>query len=454
MVEVREDLLHYAWQFQAFGRAGLATTDGQPIEVLQPGQHNRAAGPDFAQAVLTIGGLRWAGAVECHVLSSDWARHGHSADPAYARVVLHVVWQHDQDVYLPDGTCLPVLELRGLLTPHLLARYRQLMERLAPGPACLPQLALVPPLVATAMQERALLERLQAKAEHLEALYQASGRDWEETAYRALAYAWGLPANGHAFLQLAEALPMRQLRRLAGQPLSVEALLLGQAGLLGQPEPEPADALTAAFEARARYHTAAQAPPDAHQDALLREYAYQAGRLRLPPPPPPGTLATGRMRPAQQPALRLAQLAALLANTPPLFDLMRSYTQVAELVAHFRVTASGYWQLRYNFGPAGKCGSPTVGHAQALSLVANAVAPLLAAYGRQRNQTAYVHQALSLLEQLPPEHNHLTKPFTDAGLSNQNAAQSQGWLGVQKLYCQPQKCLQCQIGGALLRQAA
>jgi hypothetical protein len=95
-----------------------------------------------------------------------------------------------------------------------------------------------------------------------------------------------------------------------------------------------------------------------------------------------------------------------------------------------------------------------VGYSTALGLIINAVVPLLAAYGRQRNQPAFVHQALALLEQLPPEHNHLTKPFTDAGIPNQDAAQSQGLLGLQKQFCQPGRCLQCQIGAHILKKEA
>ena len=449
-MELREDLLHYAWQFQAYDRAALQTTAGQALSVLQAGRHNRGSGPDFADGHIVLGGLRWAGAIECHLLSSDWHRHGHSADPAYARVVLHVVWQHDAEVTLPDGSLLPVLEMRGRVTPHILARYQSLMDRMTAGPACQPDLASVPGLITTAMQERALLERLQAKAERIEAIYEAAGRDWEETAYQALAQAWGMPSNSLAFAGLAAALPVRHLRRLADDPGAIEALLLGQAGLLPQPEPEPIDALAGVFDNRARSRQAAVEPPDPYPAGLLREYRYQAARLQLPMAALPGTLATGRMRPAQQPTLRLAQLAVLLATAPPLFDTFRTAASVEFLVQMFRISARAYWRRRYTFGPEGKTGSAQVGHSMALGLVANAVAPILAAYGRQRNQPAYVHQALRLLEELPPEHNHLTRPFTDAGLSNQNAAQSQGLLGLHKLYCQPRRCLHCQIGGHLL----
>lgn len=449
-MEIREDLLHYAWQFQAFDRGELRTSGGEILSVLQPGSHNRGSGPDFSDASLVVAGLRWAGAVECHVYSSDWRRHGHSDDPAYSRVILHVVWQHDEEVCLTDGTVLPVVELRGLIAPTLLARYERLMERLQPGPACLPRLEQVSGLITTAMQERALMERLQAKADRLEHLYESCGRDWEETTYQGLAWAWGMPYNGEAFAAIAKTIPARSLRRLADQPLAVEALLLGQSGLLTDPIPETRDAIHQAFESRPGYPSE-NSNTDIYQQVLVSEYSFQAARLHLPAPMLPGTLATGRIRPAHQPALRLAQLAALLSQAPPLFDAVRSANTVEALVTLFRVSAGGYWQRRYSFGPEGKTGAAQVGHTMALGLIANAVVPILAAYGRQRNQASYVHKALKLLEELPPEHNHLTKPFEEAGLGNRNAAQSQGLLGLHKQYCLPERCLQCQIGGALLK---
>lgn len=449
-MEIREDLLHYAWQFQAFERGDLRTCGGEEVAVLQPGRHNRGSGPDFSDASLVLGGLRWAGAVECHIRSSDWRKHGHTEDPAYARVILHVVWQHDEEVLLPDGTLLPVLELRGLLAPALLARYSRLMERLQPGPACLPRLEQIPGLITTAMQERALMERLQTKADRLERLYESCGRDWEETTYQGLAWAWGMPYNGEAFAAIAKTIPARALRRLADQPLAVEALLLGQSGLLTEPVAETQDVITTAFQGRPAY-SSGKTDTDGYRQSLINEYCFQAARLHLPAPMLPGTLATGRIRPAHQPALRLAQLAALLTHAPPLFDAVRSASSAEALLALFRVSAGPYWQRRYSFGHEGKTGSAQVGHSMALGLIANAVVPILAAYGRQRNQAVYVHQALKLLEELPPEHNHLTKPFEQAGLANRNAAQSQGLLGLHKQYCLPERCLQCQIGGALLK---
>ena len=75
-----EDFLHYIWSFQKFNFRGLKTIKGQPITVLNPGTHNRDAGPDFKNAKLLIGEIEWFGNVEIHINSSSWNRHCHHKD--------------------------------------------------------------------------------------------------------------------------------------------------------------------------------------------------------------------------------------------------------------------------------------------------------------------------------------------------------------------------------------
>ncbi|WP_333865143.1 DUF2851 family protein, partial [Chitinophaga sp.] len=84
-----ESLLQFIWLSGRFNMEGLATTAGEPLEIIHPGQLNRNAGPDFSAAQIRIGRLMWAGNVEVHYRSSDWQRHGHQHNPRYDRVILH-----------------------------------------------------------------------------------------------------------------------------------------------------------------------------------------------------------------------------------------------------------------------------------------------------------------------------------------------------------------------------
>ena len=76
-----EQLLHYTWKHRLLPLTELTTTDGRRVEIIDPGLHNRNAGPDFFNAKVKIDGTLWVGNVEIHDRASDWYQHGHDHDP-------------------------------------------------------------------------------------------------------------------------------------------------------------------------------------------------------------------------------------------------------------------------------------------------------------------------------------------------------------------------------------
>ena len=56
-----EHLLHYVWKHKLFPLKVLQTTNGLPVEVIDPGLQNPNAGPDFFNAKLKINGILWVG---------------------------------------------------------------------------------------------------------------------------------------------------------------------------------------------------------------------------------------------------------------------------------------------------------------------------------------------------------------------------------------------------------
>ena len=61
-----EQLLQYVWKHKILPLGNLATTDGKAVEIIDPGLHNRNAGPDFFNAKMRIGETMWVGKVEIH----------------------------------------------------------------------------------------------------------------------------------------------------------------------------------------------------------------------------------------------------------------------------------------------------------------------------------------------------------------------------------------------------
>lgn len=90
-ISMSELLLQKLWHRRDFAQEGLITEDGLPVSVINQGTWNRHEGPDFLNAELEIGRRRVTGDIEVHFHARDWRSHGHSADPKFARVILHVV---------------------------------------------------------------------------------------------------------------------------------------------------------------------------------------------------------------------------------------------------------------------------------------------------------------------------------------------------------------------------
>jgi hypothetical protein len=427
---MREDFLHYVWQHQYFDKNDLRTTDGEEIQVLRPGQRNADAGPDFLNARLRIGEVEWSGAVEIHIRASDWQRHNHQVDAKYDQVVLHVVNQADAEVHRTNGSLIPALPLASRLAPDLLSRYEALMQ--APPAAelpCAPLLGQVPQLVRTMMTERALLERIERKANTIAELHQHLAHDWEATAYHALAAAFGFQKNSEPLARLAKAVPLNILRRHRHDVRQLEALLFGQAGFLVENDETATDDYIR----------------DRRQEHEFLRHKYGLGAVAL---------ATHewnylRLRPANFPAVRLGQLVGLLHRRPALFDALLTAQSVAALTEFFAgALAPEYWRTHFRPGRPGKV--PSLGKISIDLLITNVVVPLRVAYARYAGEPTLIESSITLLTELPAEHNQYTDLYQDLGFEHRSAADSQGLLALHKGYCEPRRCLHCAIGGKLV----
>lgn len=431
-VAMKEEFLYYLWAQLAFDRTELRTTAGEPISIIATGIRNADAGPDFAAARLRIGDVEWSGSVEMHLRASDWQRHRHQHDAAYDQVILHVVWEADSHVYRQDGSLIPVLELRTRVAPELLRSYDRLLTAEATLP-CAAQLSGVPGVIRTVMRERALLERAQAKAERLASVLAATGTDWEATTWLTLLAGFGFKTNEDPMRRLGQALPWSLVRRYRSQQAEVEALLFGQAGLI----PPPAEAEEPYVTSLRKTWLHLQHKHQLEPTAALRAQEWKFGR----------------MRPANFPTVRLAQVAALLVRHEHLLAGLRGAgASSQQMAAFFLAPVSPYWQMHYQFGK--KSAAPSrLGAASMQRLVMNVAVPILVAYGRYHQRPGDVEEALALLDRLPAEHNRVLTPYESLGFENRSAADSQGLLGLWQGYCAPRACLRCAIGANILKRA-
>ena len=155
-----EQLLHYVWKHKMFPLKELTTTDERSVEVIDPGLHNRNAGPDFFNAKVKIGGTLWVGNVEIHDHSSDWYRHGHDHDSAYDNVVLHVASIIDSEVQTTNGQFIPQLQMD--VPPEVQQHYDELLKT-DQYPPCYKVIPDLSPLMVHSWMAALQTERLERK---------------------------------------------------------------------------------------------------------------------------------------------------------------------------------------------------------------------------------------------------------------------------------------------------
>ncbi len=418
---MNERLLQFIWQFQYFNKGELLTTSGEKIHITFPGQYNTNQGPDFSDAKIKIGITTWAGTVEIHIKTTDWTKHNHQRDKNYSNVILHVVWENDGEV-----NEVPVLELKQRVSKILLKRYEELMNTGSFIP-CEKNINTVKELTWKSWKERLLVERLLRKASIVEMHLSQNNYHWEETFWWMLARNFGIKVNADAFEAIAKSIPINVLAKHKNQVHQLEALLLGQAGLLQEKFTE------------------------AYPQLLQKEYKFLREKYSLIQIHQPVHFL--RMRPGNFPTIRLAQLAMLIKASAHLFSKVKDTNSLKDVVKWFDVTANDYWHYHYRFDEATAFKKKNLGAAMIDNIIINTVVPVLFAYGNYHQEEKYKSKAIKWLEETKAEANNITKGFQKIGVENKNAFDSQALIELRNEYCIRKRCLDCAIGNSLLKHS-
>ena len=420
---MKEKLLQYIWQFQHFNKNELAAMHGEPLQIIHPGNFNTNQGADFSEAKIKIGNTTWAGNIELHIRSSDWNLHNHSSDKNYGNIILHVVWEHDKEINIA-GNNLPTLVLQNRVSKLLLNKYEELMNTSFFIP-CENYVHTIKELTLLNWKQRLLAERLENKSAIIFSFLKQNNFHWEETFWWLIAKNFGIKVNADVFEKIARSLSVTILAKHKNQIHQLEALLLGQAGLLEKEFTED------------------------YPKMLQKEYHFYKKKYKLEKPPL--QLFFLRMRPANFPTLRLAQLAMLISNSTHLFSKIKESKSIPELKKLLDVTANDYWHYHYVFDETSAFKKKKLGAQMIDNILINTVAPILFAYGLHHNEQQYKDKAIAWLEEIPSEKNVITKGFEVLKFSNKNSFDSQAYIQLKNEYCNKKRCLECAVGNALLK---
>jgi len=219
-----EQLLHYAWKHKLFPLGEMKTEDGRTVEVIDPGLHNRNAGPDFFNAKVKIDGTLWVGNVEIHDKSSDWFLHHHEKDPKYNNVILHVCGVIDAVAMTQDGKRLPQVVMR--VPQKVLDNYRELLS-VDSYPPCYKIIPRLSALTIHSWLSALQTERLEQKTRAIEKRVSLCNGSWEDAYFVTMARNYGFGINGDTFEQWAMNVPLGSVAHHRDDIFQIEAIFMG-----------------------------------------------------------------------------------------------------------------------------------------------------------------------------------------------------------------------------------
>ena len=391
-----EILLHYIWEHCLWAGFPQHTTDGQTVEILSVGEHNRDAGPDYSHARIRIGDREWVGNVEIHVSSGDWFHHRHHLDKAYDTVILHVVRKADKQVFNSQGELIPQCELHYPADRDYISQLIQAAQQMDSAVGrigCAEQLLNEPTLLTDGWRRVLLHKRLECKRASIERILEITHGSWEHALYISLARNFGFHTNSVPFEELAINTPLSCLQKHRNSLFQLTAILLGQAGLIGEDE------------------------------AMRKEYLFLQSKFGLTPLDS-SLWKRSRLRPQNSPEVRIRQFAQLLYQSEFLLSKILDIHQPDQLAELFQ----------------------PLGRTSVDILLINTVIPYKYAYAVHQHDRLAAERAIAMMEQIAPENNTIIRQWRMLGQTVKNAADTQALLHLYLNYCQHHECINCEVG--------
>ena len=434
------------WQQLLLDRPELTTEGGEPIKIIYSGRINDDRGADFRDAVIATSQGLIKGDIEVHVKSSGWRTHQHHHDPAYNRVILHVVMWHDSKgaTTLENGKDAPIL----VLDKYIKSLTSQWSNRVShPTTSDMPCFKNIEHLTTGTMAEfldSTGKKRFLAKATKFQASLAQMGAS--QCLYQGIMGALGYSKNKLPFLELARRLPLQKLMtqgKMSDEECLVQqqALLLGTAGLL------PSQ--------RSPWHQKGELDGE-WIDKLERLWDFSQQTEVMSP----NDWHLFKVRPNNFPVRRIVAMSYLIVRyrQAGIFEGVVDMVKEAalsqspcRLKTGLVVIASGYWASHFDFGSGSRTKSPTLlGSSRAADIAVNVLLPFMVAWSRLASQPEIEGKAFDLYHRYPKLvvnsiERHMTNQFKLSSSLVNSAQRQQGLIHIYNTLCTQGRCSSCPL---------
>ncbi|MFI3280919.1 MAG: DUF2851 family protein [Rikenellaceae bacterium] len=270
-------------------------------------------------------------------------------------------------------------------------------------------------------------ERLEGKYQTIMDFYHNdAGENWNQTLFSYFFQYLGDPKNKETYKLLAKRVGYSTILRERSNPLRIEALLLGAAGLLKDYD------------------------DDLYTQSLRREAEYLMRKYNITP------LSSkqwnmNKQYPKNSPVLRLAQAATLFSQNELLFDKIIRCRCAEDIEDIFSVEASDYWTTHYVPSRVSAKDVKRIGADKCNILGINVVVMLQYAYGSYISDDELVDQAQNLIQDLKAETNWITTKWRNHGLRPKTAFEGQALIQLGGVHCAEGRCKGCFVGARAMQ---
>ena len=407
---MKEKFLQTLWINKVFNPLNFRDTEGNSIEILEFGVINPNSGPDFHSAKIRTQNLTFYGNIEIHIKSSDWYAHKHQYQKEYESIILHIVFEHNKDIPELKARNIPTIELKNYINPNLLSseKFHSNTEFIA----C--EKIFNIKKIPFYFSKEIILQKLTEKDKEIQQSLKLSKNNFEAVLFQKIAYTFGLKVNADIFLNIAQNIDFKIIKKTSQNPFQLESLFFGKANLL-------------------------------HEDITdskpwQKEYEFLQKKFQLNEINFPAQFL--RLMPSSFPTIRLSQLAILYYTHQNLFSKIINAESTQELKTLFlNISTTPYWENHFVFGKETSQKHKTLSSDFIDIILINAIFPIIYTY--HKNKSDILDKMYTFYKSLKPEKNSVIKKWKNLGADIQSALDSQAFLYLYKNYCSQKKCTNC-----------
>lgn len=429
------DLLCWCWKYQLLGRT-LRTTDGKTIEVSDPGLYNRNRYGVFFNAKVKIDGLLCVGNIQVLDYACHWRYHGKDINSEYQNVILVVVYNADEEVFLQNGKRIPIVQAE---VPE---KYRQnawtLLEPTGQVSCKGHVMEYTTHLARHAWLAAMQTEWMEEVTDRMQRYHTKELMPIIDIAFNQILRGFGFTVNEVAMDLLARAIPINAIQNHIDDLFQIEAIIFGQAGLLIR-EGTVQDALPERFREKALM--------EGYFTKLRNEWLYLSHKYSMPMPVSRLVWYAMGKGSAYYPHVYLSMLVNWLYVNfhPNIVERVLEIETAQEAFAFFNSHCTPYWETHNYFGLESKKCMKSLTHDRISFLTMAVIPPLMFFIGRLRSKEELCDRAFDIMEQVKAFKTPESKGFADYGFCPNDAGEVMAMVWMQHRYCNERNCLKCRF---------